>query len=69
MPVLSEQITVVQPSVSTLGNFLTIAFRFAIFLQGANAVKEVTSHAPCALPSSTLKPPIKGIKGSMLPTT
>jgi hypothetical protein len=35
VPVLSEQITVVQPSVSTLGSFLTIAFRFAIFLQGA----------------------------------
>lgn len=39
VPVLSEQITVVQPSVSTLGSFLTIAFRFAIFLQGAMQTK------------------------------
>jgi len=33
VPVLSEQMTVVQPSVSTDGSFRTIALRFAIFLQ------------------------------------
>ena len=32
VPVLSEQMTVVHPSVSTLGSFRTIALRFAIFL-------------------------------------
>lgn len=32
VPVLSEQITVVQPKVSTDGNLLTIAFYAAIFL-------------------------------------
>ena len=32
VPVLSEQMTVVQPSVSTLGSVRTIAFCFAIFL-------------------------------------
>ena len=32
VPVLSEQITVVHPSVSTLGRVRTIAFCFAIFL-------------------------------------
>ena len=32
VPVLSEQITFVQPRVSTLGRFLTIAFFWAIFL-------------------------------------
>ena len=32
VPVLSEQITVVQPNVSTLGSFLTMAFLFAICL-------------------------------------
>ena len=31
VPVLSEQITVLLPSVSTAGNFLTIAFFFTIF--------------------------------------
>ena len=33
VPVLSEQMTVVQPRVSTEGSFRTIALRFAIFLQ------------------------------------
>lgn len=32
VPVLSEQITVVQPNVQTLGNFRMIAFYFAILL-------------------------------------
>ena len=32
VPVLSEQMTVVQPSVSTEGKLRTIAFCFAIFL-------------------------------------
>jgi len=36
VPVLSEQMTVVQPSVSTLGSFRTIAFRFAIFLRNCD---------------------------------
>jgi hypothetical protein len=39
VPVLSEQMTVVQPSVSTDGSFLTIALRFAIFLQCKTATK------------------------------
>jgi hypothetical protein len=51
VPVLSEQITVVQPSVSTLGSFLTIAFRFAIFLQWratktAQRLLQTQAHAP-----------------------
>lgn len=32
VPVLSEHITVVQPKVYTLGNFLTIAYFLAIYL-------------------------------------
>lgn len=43
VPVLSEQITVVQPSVSTDGNERTIAFCFAIFF--VPSAKQVVTTA------------------------
>ena len=49
VPVLSEQITFVQPSVSTLGRFLTIAFFWAIFLVPRARHAVITAARPSGI--------------------
>ena len=49
VPVLSEQITLVQPSVSTLGKFLTIAFFCAIFFVPSAKHAVITAARPSGI--------------------
>ena len=49
VPVLSEQITLVQPSVSTDASRLTIAFRVAIFDTPSASVTTVTAGSPSGI--------------------
>jgi hypothetical protein len=49
VPVLSEQTTVVQPNVSTLGSFLTRAFFCAIFLVPSAKHVVITAGKPSGI--------------------
>lgn len=49
VPVLSEQITVVQPKVSTEGSFLTIAFYLAILLDPKARQVVITAGRPSGI--------------------
>jgi hypothetical protein len=49
VPVLSEQITVVHPKVSTEFNFLTIAFYFAILLLPKAKQVVITAGSPSGI--------------------
>jgi len=49
VPVLSVQITVVHPSVSTLDNFLIIAFFLAIFLVPRAKQVVITAGSPSGI--------------------
>ena len=49
VPVLSEQITVVQPRVSTLGSLRTIAFFFAIYLVPSARHVVITAGNPSGI--------------------
>ena len=49
VPVLSEQIMVVQPRVSTLGSFLIMAFFLAIFLEPKASAVVITMERPSGI--------------------
>lgn len=49
VPVLSEQITVVHPKVSTDGSFLTIAFYLAILLDPRAKQVVITAGSPSGM--------------------
>lgn len=49
VPVLSEQITVVHPRVSTEGNLLTIALLYAIFLVPRARQVVITAGSPSGI--------------------
>ncbi len=49
VPVLSEQITLTQPSVSTVGSFLTIDFRLAILITPSANVTVTTMGSPSGI--------------------
>ena len=49
VPVLSEQITSVDPKASTADNFLTIAFSFAIFWTPIASVIVITAESPSGI--------------------
>ena len=49
VPVLSEQMTVVQPSVSTEGSFRMMALRFTIFLVPSAKQRVMTAGNPSGI--------------------
>ena len=55
VPVLSEHITLLLPSVSTAGNFLIIAFFFAIFVTAIESIIVTIAGKPSGI-AATAKP-------------
>ena len=57
VPVLSEQITVVEPSVSTLDNFFTTALRSASLPTPRLSATEIWAGSPCGTQAAAMLMP------------
>uniref|UniRef100_A0A2M4C4L4 Putative secreted protein n=2 Tax=Nyssorhynchus TaxID=44543 RepID=A0A2M4C4L4_9DIPT len=66
VPVLSEQITVTQPSVSTVGSFFTMQCRFAIRMTPRASVTVTTIGRPSGMAATAKLTPMVNISTSGL---